>query len=90
MSYSRNHIDVEVVLAWENFKLRFTGFYGFPEHHLRYRSWDLLRSLYGRSSLPWVVGGDFNEILADEEKSGGGTRNQALMNAFRRVWQIVD
>lgn len=81
MSYSRNHIDVEVVLAWENFN---------PEHHLRYRSWDLLRSLYGRSSLPWVVGGDFNEILADEEKSGGGTRNQALMNAFRRVWQIVD
>lgn len=28
-------------------------------------------------------GGDFNEILADEEKSGGVTRPPAMMEAFR-------
>lgn len=86
MSYSQNHIDVEVVLPGEEQKWRFTGFYGFSEQNLRYRSWDLLRDLQGRSSLPWVVGGDFNEILADVEKSGGGARSPGLMNAFREVF----
>lgn len=86
MSYSQNHIDVEVVLPGEEQKWRFTGFYGFSEQNLRYRSWDLLRDLQGRSSLPWVVGGDFNEILADVEKSRGGARSPGLMNAFREVF----
>lgn len=42
LSYSSNHIDMEVVLPGEVDKWRFTGFYGFPEQHLRFRSWDLL------------------------------------------------
>lgn len=83
LSFSQNHIDTEVVLPRETLKWRFTGFYGFPEQHHRSRSWNILCLLHSRSSLPWVVGGDFNEILADEEKTGGVRRPQAMMEAFR-------
>lgn len=83
LSYSRNHIDVEVVLSGEDTKWRFTGFYGFPEHHQRHRSWDLLRELRTHSSLPWLVGGVFNEVLSVGEKAGGVARPQAMIDAFR-------
>lgn len=35
----------------------------------RHETWNLLRSLNSGSSLPWVVGGDFNEILDTQEKT---------------------
>lgn len=82
-SYSLNHIYVEVVAPSDATKWHFTGFYGFPEHHRRFLSWDLIRQLKSQSSLPWVVGGDFNEILSDNEKSGGIARSVALMDNFR-------
>lgn len=83
LSFSLNHIDAEIILPGESFKWRFTGFYGFPEQHSRHRSWELLRTLCAQSVLPWVVGGDFNEILSNEEKSGGLPRAVGLMDAFR-------
>lgn len=33
-------------------------------------SWRLLRDLHAYIDLPWLCGGDFNEILFDEEKVG--------------------
>lgn len=36
LSYSPNHIDVEVLLQGEVIKWRFTGFYGFLEQHQRH------------------------------------------------------
>lgn len=49
----------------------------------RYRSWDLLRRLADQSSLAWAIGGDFNEILSNEEKVGGGSRAANLIDNFR-------
>jgi len=63
-SYDKLHIDVEIWdpgsqrAAW-----RFTDFYGESRRELRYRSWDLLKLLQSRGSLPWLCVGDFNEIL---------------------------
>ncbi|KAK9943102.1 hypothetical protein M0R45_008721 [Rubus argutus] len=62
---------------------RFTGFYGHPETRQCHLSWDLLRSLTQPSSDLWVVMGDFNEILATYEKSGGPLRNNSQIQAFR-------
>lgn len=89
LSFSLKHIDAEVVLPGKNIKWRFTGFYVFPEQ-LRYHSWDLLRTLSSRSVLPWVVGGDFNEIMSNDEKSGGLVRAPGLMNAFREGLLVCD
>lgn len=82
LSYEMNHIDAEVLLLGETTKWRFNGLYGFPEQNQRHQTWDLLRHLSTRISLPWIAGGDFNEILADSEKSVGPLRAPSLMNAF--------
>lgn len=67
ISYSKNHIDVQVRLpgndAW-----RLTCFYGFPERSRRQQSWDFLRSLKTKSDLPWLAVSDFNDIASSGEK----------------------
>ncbi|KAL5574982.1 hypothetical protein UlMin_016681 [Ulmus minor] len=52
-------------------------------HNSLTHSWDLLKRLGDCHSLPWLCGGDLNEILFDYEKSGGGNRAPSLMQNFR-------
>jgi len=81
LSYSRHHIDVEVSLGGSLLS-RMTCFYGFPERSRRKDSWDLLRSLAHRSPLPWVVLGDFNDLLYQSEKRGGNPHPESLLQGF--------
>ena len=81
-SSSVNHIDATVNKN-SNDPWHFTGFYVEPETHKRQESWDLLRNLHGRSSLPWLCAGDFNEIIKQSEKRGGRLRPYAQMQIFR-------
>ncbi|GMI76027.1 hypothetical protein HRI_001272000 [Hibiscus trionum] len=98
-SYSKHHIDVEIHDD-DNGPWRLIGFYGNPVEQSRPESWDLLRQLATDQSLPWIVVGDFNEILYSFEKNGGrqrSTRNMALFQdtlvdcdltdlGFKGVW----
>lgn len=55
---------------------------------MRRFSWQLLRRIVASRSepeLPWLVGGDFNEILQDSEKQGGLMRPMAQMGLFREA-----
>ena len=81
-SYSPSHIDVEI-LPKDGASWRFTGFYGNPDHHKWIESWDLLRRLGRDSSLPWMICGDFNEIVDNGEKLGNRSRPQRQMKIFR-------
>ncbi|XP_031120872.1 uncharacterized protein LOC116024110 [Ipomoea triloba] len=81
LSFSKNHVDVEVSMAGLG-SWRMTGFYGFPERARRSASWDLLRSLVDRSTLPWVVLGDFNDLLFQHEKRGGNPHPDSLLRGF--------
>ncbi|PON56647.1 Endonuclease/exonuclease/phosphatase [Trema orientale] len=78
-SFSNGHIDAPVVTE-EKVHWRFTGFYGHPSQSKRKFSWDLLRRLNGLFSLPWVCGGDFNEILCLSEKVRGS--EEGLMHTW--------
>lgn len=83
LSYSCGHIDS--LVAYYPTPFYFTGFYGNPEHNLRYLSWQLLHKISGshsNSKLGWFVGGDFNEILYDFDKVGGKPRAFPLINNF--------
>ncbi|KAM7255196.1 hypothetical protein ACFE04_020437 [Oxalis oulophora] len=80
LSFSISHIDVSVDGLW-----RCTGFYGNPVVCRRNQSWSLLADLKNRSELPWIVGGDFNEIVSNDEKRGGCLRPERQMESFRMV-----
>ena len=78
----KNSIDVDVVDSHRYFidaiidgntdnAWRFTGFYGEPETYRRSKAWSKLRSLNSRMNIPWICGGDFNEIVRKEENGVG-------------------
>jgi endonuclease/exonuclease/phosphatase family metal-dependent hydrolase len=62
---------------------RLTGTYGEPRWEDKYKTWDKLRELNQNNNLPWLIVGDFNEILFSTEKEGGNPRPQGCMDAFR-------
>ncbi|XP_019178334.1 PREDICTED: uncharacterized protein LOC109173550 [Ipomoea nil] len=64
-------------------KWRLTGFYGYSDRGRRRESWQLLRTLSSLSTLPWVVMGDYNDILDQSEKYGRTPHPQWLINGFR-------
>ncbi|GLT59335.1 hypothetical protein SLA2020_321600 [Shorea laevis] len=88
-SYSANHIDMEVAGVVQD-KWRFTGFYGCPERHNRRKSWALIRELARQSSLPWLIGGDFNDLLSSNEKIGGAPQLEWMLRGFQEVINDCD
>ncbi|KAL9681535.1 hypothetical protein QQ045_013320 [Rhodiola kirilowii] len=82
VSYSKSHVDA---IFQGSDKFRFTLFYGEPECSNRRDSWDLLRRLSLQSDLPWVVMGDFNEVLGLKEVWSRNRRPNWQMTNFRRA-----
>ena len=82
MDIQANFIDVAVCNTHQN-PWRLTCFYGEPKWEDRHLSWGYLRNLKQQTDLPWIVIGDFNEILYSHEKEGGAPRPLRMMQAFR-------
>ncbi|XP_060969593.1 uncharacterized protein LOC133036849 [Cannabis sativa] len=67
----------------------FSAFYGASETHNRIHTWKLLERCKDVAPLmPWLVIGDFNEILSNENKHGGALRCEQQMDKFRSVLDI--
>ena len=81
-SFSLSHIDALVDDGNEVGEWHLTGFYGNPKTSKRPKSWAKLRQLRHTSTLPWLVIGDFNEIIGMSEKEGGSTRPRQQMESF--------
>lgn len=60
-----------------------TGFYGQPDVSKRHESWTLLRSLKVPSDKGWLLLGDFNDILSNNEKTGSRAKPDRQLKAFR-------
>ncbi|XP_060972157.1 uncharacterized protein LOC133038123 [Cannabis sativa] len=79
--FSFNHIDATVHLQ-NSPPRRFTGVYGEPKWELRFKTWDLLRSLKNDSNLPWCIMGDLNNLGSQLEKRGGRNYPDRLIEGF--------
>lgn len=68
---SLNHIDVLINRGKED-GWRFTGFYGNPASQRRMELWNLLRTLHGSFSIPWICAGDLMRLqrLMKENEEG--------------------
>ena len=80
--YSKYHINV-FIDDLAHVKSRVTFVYGEAQTSERYKTWDMLRGIAGMSNDPWIVIGDFNEVLHAHEHDGIGQRSQAQMDVFR-------
>ncbi|KAL4388623.1 hypothetical protein GQ457_09G020920 [Hibiscus cannabinus] len=81
LSYSATHIDATVDSPTGSF--RFTGFHGYYTESMKHLNWSLFDRLRQASSLPWLIGGDFNELLCHSEKEGGRRKPRGLIDNFR-------
>lgn len=81
-SFSKHHINMEVMeggrCAW-----KLTDFLGGCTSESRKEGWDTLVALAERPSLPWLVFGDFNEVLDENEHLSNHQRSQSQIQDFR-------
>jgi hypothetical protein len=52
--------------------------YGEFKWEEKYKTWDIIRSIHQNNSLRWVVMGDLNKNLFDQEKEGGESDPQGI------------
>lgn len=86
-NYSKHHIDAHVMLPNSNVTWRYTGFYGEPNVSRRKFTWNLLNRLGEMLNREWLITGDFNEILCNNEKKGGLRVGPYRLRAFRNCLQ---
>ena len=48
-------------------------------------TWEMIRGLSQKFSLPWLYASDFDEILKSHEKLGGVPRRESEMRAFQNM-----
>lgn len=81
-SCSPGHLDT-IMTDDNGASWRFMGFYGHPVRNNRSVSWELIRRLTSMFSIPWIIGGDFNEIANVSKKKNGGS------NDVTEQWKIL-
>uniref|UniRef100_A0A803Q8T4 DUF4283 domain-containing protein n=1 Tax=Cannabis sativa TaxID=3483 RepID=A0A803Q8T4_CANSA len=84
MGFSSNYIDVSI-LNDENGVWRLTGCYGEPNGSNRIKTWTLLRNLAEQYDLPWYIIGDLNNVASHDDKKGGNSYPEWLIEGFNRT-----
>ena len=82
LATDQSHIDTLVKGGVSTDWWHLTGFYRAPEPSKWEESWALLKVIRDKSTLPWLVIGDFNEIIRDSEKEGRSTQLRRQMKNF--------
>ena len=84
MKFSNNRmIDIEAQL--EGHKVHITFVYGDPVLEHSEVVWERLLSINANRTGPWLLMGDFNEIMKNEEKKGGRKRPDSSFLPFKNM-----
>ena len=70
LSSSFNHIDVTIQWSEAESMWRFTGIYGWPKTQHILKMGQMVKDLHSPLSVPWLIGGDLNEVFYNVEKRG--------------------
>lgn len=83
MSFSLHRIDFLISLQEGEEKWRCSGIYGYPESHDKHKTCELIDHLATTNNTSkWLLFGDFNLILSQDEKEGGNFGNSSIISLF--------
>jgi exonuclease III len=80
---TEQEIHASVKVRSSNYLWLISAIYGSPCRSERRILWDNLKIIAGLNNLPWVMLGDFNDILLCEEKWGGNRPSNSRIREFR-------
>ena len=67
------------------------GIYGHPNDEDKWKTWDPIKSLNRDApDVSWLYFGDFNEILAYEDKLGGPFKHPNVLDGYQRAVNACD
>ncbi|XP_019100869.1 PREDICTED: uncharacterized protein LOC109132875 [Camelina sativa] len=88
----KNHVSVQVIsqdvrlvdlyVEYKSFNFYLSCIYGHPIPSERHHLWEKLQRISTNRNGPWMMCGDFNEILQPEEKQGGRQRSFSSLRNF--------
>lgn len=87
ISSCKNLINAEINYEKKPFLTSFV--YGDPDYQLRRQLWGKLLEARDRD-VAWILSGDFNDIITNQEKTGGRTRSEASFGDFRTFLSECD
>jgi len=83
LTHSEHSIHALVKVASPSLSFLLTAVYASPNFHKRQLFLDYLQNLATLVDLPWVLMGNFNDMLSEVQKIGGLPLNRNRLNAFR-------
>ena len=89
LSTTEQEIHATVKVCHSNLTWLITPIYASPRINERKILWSNLMQVAKMHKLPWLLLGDFNEVLCGEDKLGGRRINLSRALDFKSVWTIV-
>jgi hypothetical protein len=91
MDCDLNYSDVLISTAYDTDKWRATGIYGYPQHHNKHLTCRLINDLSETNIHDkWLIFGDFNLMLNNDEKLGGNMIEPNITTSFRNTLTLRD
>lgn len=73
---------MRIVEPMQQLPIELTTVYNNPNHNMQGQVWNYLRNLSSRVNNAWIVAGDFNAMLNNNEKFGVKKIKNSRMNDF--------
>lgn len=81
---------IDVSINYNGISFYLSCVYGHPNQSLRHDLWHKLEEIKSARNGPWLLVGDFNEILSKDEKIGGREREEKSFEDFQKLYSNCD